>query len=159
MSKKIKPRSFDEVLSQLRTHQFDVREVAGVANAPDANRVMVSKYDCAALLGRASTGNGVVLVHKPGVLLGGEIAILLDRGFQKFFKGKHIEVPATADRLKAEHAFAEELREITGEVSLYNEALGSVSDEYMYDRVKGRDHDGPAKGRAPWESTAAATDH
>ncbi|MGC2546376.1 MAG: hypothetical protein WA426_11065, partial [Silvibacterium sp.] len=69
MSKKIKPRSFDEVLSQLRTHEFDVREVAGVANAPAANLVMVTKYDCAALLGRASTGNGVVLVHKPGVLL------------------------------------------------------------------------------------------
>lgn len=151
MSKKIKPRSFDEVLKQLRTHEFDVREVAGVANARDANRVMVSKYDCAALLGRASTGNGVVLVHKPGVLLGGGIAILLDRGFQKFFKTSRLEVAATADRLKAEHRFAEELDEITGEISLYNESLGSVSDEYMYDRVKGRDTDAPAKGLAPWE--------
>ena len=112
---------------------------------------MVSKYDCAALLGRASTGNGVVLVHKPGVLLGGEIAILLDRGFQKFFKTSRLEIAATADRLKAEHRFAEELDEITGEISLYNESLGSVSDEYMYDRVKGRDTDAPAKGLAPWE--------
>jgi hypothetical protein len=99
-------------------------------------------------------------VTRPGVVIGGEIAHLLDRGFQKFFKSRHIEVPATADRLKAEHQFSEELREVTGEVSLYNEALGSVSDEYMYDRVKGRDKDGPKKGLAPWElATGVSSGH
>ncbi|MGC2162731.1 MAG: hypothetical protein WA634_12530 [Silvibacterium sp.] len=152
MPKKIKPRSFDEVLSQLRSHQFDVREVAGVAN-----RVQVSKYDCAAVLARSKEGNGVVLAEKPGVLLGGEIAILLDRGFQKFFKTSRLEMAATADRLKAEHRFAEELDEITGEISLYNESLGSVSDEYMYDRLKGRGKDAPPKGLAPWDQTAGAS--
>jgi hypothetical protein len=151
MPKKIKPRSFDEVLSELRSQQFDVREVAGVAN-----RVLASKYECGAVLGRDAKG-GVTLVEKPGVLLGGEIAILLDRGFQKFFKTSRLEVAATADRLKAEHRFAEELDEVTGAISLYNESLGSVSDEYMYDRVKGRDKDGPAKGLAPWDQTAGAS--
>jgi hypothetical protein len=150
MPKKVKPRTYDEILTQLRSLKFDVRELPGVAN-----QVQVSKYGAAAVLTRGKEG-GAAFVVKPGMVIGGEIVHLLDRGFQKFFKGKHIEVPATADRLKAEHAFAEELREITGEVSLYNEALGSVSDEYMYDRVKGRDHDGPAKGRAPWESAAGA---
>jgi hypothetical protein len=157
MPKKMKPRSLDEVVSQLRTHQFDVREVPGVANRVPAHQVMVSKHGCAAILGRAQDGKGVVLMHKPGLLLGGEIAILLDRGFQKFFKTSKLEMAATADRLKAEHRFAEELDEITGEISLYNESLGSVSDEYMYDRLKGRDTDAPAKGLAPWDQTAAAS--
>jgi hypothetical protein len=151
MPKKVKPRTYDEVLVQLRNLKFDVHEVPGVAN-----QVQVSKYGAGAVLTRAKDGSGVALVTKPGVLFGGEIAHLLDRGFQKFFKTKKIEVAATADGLKAEHRFAEELREVTGEVSLYNEALGSVSDEYMYDRVKGRDTDGPAKGHAPWESASGA---
>jgi len=146
MPKKIKPRNFEEVLSQLRSLQFDVREAAPVANG-----VIVSKYGCGAVLGRDPNGNGVVLIQKPGVLLGGEIAILLDRGFQKFFKTSRLEVAATADRLKAEHCFSDELDEVIGGIGLYNEALGSVSDEYMYDRVKGRDKDAPPKGLAPWD--------
>jgi len=148
MPKKTKPRSFDEVPSELHRRQFDVQEVVGVAG-----RVQVSKYGCAAVIGRGAKGS-VVLYHKPGILLGGEIAIVLDRGFQKFFKTSRLEVAATADRLKAEHRFAEELDEVIGEVSLYNESLGTVSDEYMYDRLKGRDTDEPPKGLAPWAQTA-----
>lgn len=147
MPKKTKPLTFDEVISKLRDLHFDVREVPGVAN-----QVRVEKYGCAAVLGRANDGKGIVLAAKPGVLIGGEIAYLLDRGFQKFFKTSRLEVAATADWLKAEHRFAEEFREVAGEISLYNESLGSVSDEYMYDRVKGRDTDAPAKGAAPWDA-------
>jgi hypothetical protein len=157
MPKKIKPRTFDETVSQLRSLEFDVQESPQVANQPLANRVRVSKYGCAADLGRDASG-GVVLVHKPGTLLGGEIAILLDRGFQKFFKTGRLEVAATAERLKAEYRFTQELDEATGAISLYNESLGTVSDEYMYDRVKGRDKDGPAKGLAPW-APARASEH
>ena len=46
---------------------------------------------------------------------------------------------ATADALKAIHRFSEELREAIGEPSLYNESLGTVSNRYMYDRLKGRE--------------------
>jgi hypothetical protein len=144
--KKVKPLTFDEVLNQLRSLHFDVREVPGVAN-----QLRVEKHGVAAIIGRAKDGKGVALVAKPGIVIGGEIAYLLDRGFQKFFKTSRLEVPATADRLKAEHLFAEEFREVAGEISLYNESLGSVSDEYMYDRVEGRDTDAPTKGAAPWD--------
>ena len=152
MPRKIQPPTFDEVLSKLRSLQFDVREEPGVANG-----FRVSKHGCAAVIARAKDGKGVTLVRKPGVVLGGEIAILLDRGFQKFLKTSKIEVAATADRLKAEHLFSEEIREIAREAVLYNEALGSVSDEYMYDRVKGRDRDAPPKGLAPWELTTGVS--
>ena len=85
-------------------------------------------------------------VERPGYLVGGEVATLLDRGYQKFWKTARVEVPATADSLKAVHRFAEELREVIGEPSLYNESLGTTSDSYLYDRVKGRDL--PPGGRA-----------
>jgi hypothetical protein len=157
MIKKIKPLTFDEVLNQLRNLQFDVTEVPAVANTGSATHVQVAKYGAAAVIARAGDGKGTVLITKPGVLFAGEIAHLLDRGFQKFFKTSRIEIAATADRLKAEHRFAEELDRVTGQISLYNESLGSVSDEYMYDRVKGRDKDGPAKGLAPWELATGAS--
>ncbi len=153
MPKKIKPRSYEEILNQLKSLQFDVREVPGVAG-----RVRVSKHGCAAIIGRDPKG-GIAMFHKPGILMGDEIAIVLDRGFQKFLKTSKFEMAATYDRLKAEHHFAEELDEVIGEVCLYNESLGSVSDEYMYDRLKGRDKDGPAKGRAPWDLAGASSGH
>ena len=98
------------------------------------------------------------MAHKPGVVLGGEIAYLLDRGFQKFLKTSKLEITATADRLRAVHRFSEELHEVIGEPVLYNEALGTTSDEYMYDRVKGRDTDEPPRGMTPWELAAGSSD-
>ena len=63
-----------------------------------------------------------------GYLIGTEISRLVDKGYQKFLKTTKTEVPATADHLKALHNFSEELREALGQVSLYNESLGTVSE-------------------------------
>ena len=148
----VKPPAFDEVLNKLRGLQFDVREEPGVAGG-----FRVSKYGCAAVIARAKDGKATGMARKPGVVLGGEIAYLLDRGFQKFLKTSKLEIAATADRLKAEHRFSDELREVIGEPVLFNEALGTVSDGYMYDRVKGRPGaDGPPRGAAPWSLTGGA---
>ena len=51
---------------------------------------------------------------RPGWLLGGEIARLLDRGYQKFLKTSKLEIPASADHLRAIHEFSEELNEAIG---------------------------------------------
>ena len=59
--------------------------------------------------------------ERPGYLVAGEVATLLDRGHQKFWNIKRLEVPATAESLQAVHRFAEELREVIGEPSLYND--------------------------------------
>ena len=65
--------------------------------------------------------------------------ILCVRGYQKFIKTSKLEIPATADHLRAIHEFTEELNEAIGATSLYNQALGTTSNVYHYDRVKGRD--------------------
>jgi len=52
--------------------------------------------------------------------------------------------------LQAIHAFSEELKLLIGDVSLYNESLGTTSDLYEYDRLKGREAAQPAPAR-PWE--------
>ncbi len=79
-----------------------------------------------------------MMLHKPGWVLGGEISRLVDKGYQKFLRNSRLEIPATAEILRALHEFATELDAATGEMDLYNEALGTTSDVYQYDRVAGR---------------------
>lgn len=134
MLKKPRRRTFDEVLSELRRLQFDVQNVPGVAN-----QVRISKHGCSIILERADNNAGLRMAVRPGPVIGGEIAHLYDHGFQKFFHTSKAEFPATAERLQTLHRFVEEIKEVTGSITLYNEALGTVSDAYLYDRVKGRD--------------------
>ncbi len=146
--KKTVKRSFDDVLSTLGAQKFDVSAAGEGANGkrvPGAYRV--SKYGCAAEIAPApavdpkitATSASAAIVTKAGVVLNGQIAHLLDRGYQKFLKTPKLEIVATADHLRAIHQFSEELDEATGATMLYNESLGTTSDSYQYDRVKGRE--------------------
>jgi hypothetical protein len=137
MAKKTPLRSFNDVLSVLGSQRFDVAPAQeGAKRTPNA--FQVRKYGCAAEIAAAPDGSVEVLA-RAGWLLNGEIARLVDRGYQKFIKTSKLEIPATADRLRALHDFSEELREAIGATSLYNEALGTTSDVYNYDRVQGRE--------------------
>jgi hypothetical protein len=137
MAKKETPRSFNDVLSMLGSQRFDVAPAQeGAKRTPNA--FQVRKYGCAAEIA-ASPDGSVQILSRPGWLLAGEISRLLDRGYQKFLKTSRLEIPATADHLRAIHEFSEELKEATGSTSLYNESLGTTSDVYQYDRVKGRE--------------------
>lgn len=136
MAKKTPQRSFNDVLSILGSQRFDVAPAQeGAKRTPNA--FQVRKYGCAAEIAAAPDGT-VEILARPGWLLGGEISRLLDRGYQKFLKTSKLEIPATADHLRAIHEFSEELKEASGATSLYNEALGTTSDVYNYDRVMGR---------------------
>jgi hypothetical protein len=152
MRTKIIVRSFEQVLQILRDNEFDVRDLPRVAG-----QVAVGKYGAAAVLARnpkysAKTAeedeHPVVWITPPGWVLRGKISRLVDHGNQKLFETPTARVAATADALKSIHRFSEELREAIGEPSLYNESLGTVSNSYMYDRVKGRE-----------PGSAAASDH
>jgi hypothetical protein len=137
MAKKTPNRSFNDVLSVLGSQRFDVAPAQeGAKRTPNA--FQVRKYGCAAEIATAPDGS-VAILARPGWLLNGEISRLLDRGYQKFLKTSKLEIPATADHLRAIHEFTEELNEATGATSRYNEALGTTSNVYNYDRVKGRE--------------------
>ncbi len=137
MAKNAASRSFNDVLSMLGSQRFDVAPAQeGAKRTPNA--FQVRKNGCAAEIAAGSDGS-VQLLARPGWVLGGEISRLLDRGYQKFLKTSKMELPATADHLRAIHEFSEELKEAAGSTSLYNESLGTTSDVYQYDRVKGRE--------------------
>jgi len=150
MARKSRQLNFQQTLDALRAHSFDVAPWQGVANG-----TLVSKAGVAAVLVPGKTNDkwdsgGACLAVTPGVLVRGEIARLLDRGYQKFIQTSQFELPATADQLHAIHHFTEELNLVTGALGLYNEALGTTSDLYQYDRVVGRETPQPAPAR-PWE--------
>ncbi len=118
MVKKIKTKTYEDAVSWFRNHGFDVLEAPGTSN-----RVFLKKYHVSAAIERTDDG-GVKIFAYPGYLISGEISKLVDHGYQKVLKTTKAEYPATADHLKALHQFAEELKEGTGAISLYNEALG-----------------------------------
>jgi hypothetical protein len=136
MAKKTPQKTFNDVLAILGSQRFDVAPAQEGAKR-SSKAFQVRKYGCAAEIAEAPDGT-VEILARPGLLLNGEISRLLDRGYQKFFKSSKLEIPATADHLRAIHEFSEELKEAAGATSLYNEALGTTSDVYHYDRVKGR---------------------
>jgi hypothetical protein len=150
MARKSKPKSFEEILDALRAHSFDVAGFTGVAGG-----MLVSKHGAGAVLVAAKDGEwgpGAVFAEAPGLLVRGEVARLLDRGYQKFIKTSQFELPASADQLHSIHAFHEELSQVIGGESLYNESLGTTSDVHRYDRLRGREASQPAVAR-PWELT------
>ena len=144
--KTIRP-SYDQVLDALRTNGFAVSPASGVPNGQ-----LVSKSGVAAVLvpSRSVENGSAAFAEHPGILVRGQVARLLDRGYQKFIKTPQYELPATAAQLHAIHTFSEELAQLTGGTSLYNESLGTTSDLYLYDRLRGRENETPAPKR-PWE--------
>jgi hypothetical protein len=145
MARKVIAPSFQEILGSLRIAGFEVKDVAGTPGY-----VWVSRHGCAAIL-RSSETAAADFGARPGYVIGGEISRLLDKGNQKFLKTSKLEVPATADHLSAVHLFSEELKLVTGAISLYNQSLGTVSDRYLYDRLKGRDLPETERTPRPWE--------
>ena len=132
---RVKNPTFAERLDNLRRAGFAVAP-------PDKGTVRVSRGNCAVDLA-AQDGAAVA---PAGIAMGSEIGALIDGGYQKFFRtpsGK--EKPALAEELVELHAFEEDLREALGQLSLYNESLGTVSASYLYDRLADRDRGVPKR--------------
>ncbi len=122
--------TFSERLDNLRRVGLTIATVAG-------GMTRASRGSCGVDLKEEGDS---VRVGRAGILMGDEIGVLVDGGYQKFFRtpsGKN--KPALADELKELHDFEEDVKENLGQQVLYNEALGTVSTFYLYDRVKDRD--------------------
>ena len=132
--------TFQERIENLRRIGFTAAPAPGGATR-------VSRANLAVDL-REESGS-VQMAGDAGVMVGNEIGVLVDGGFQKFFRTPSgVERPALAEDLRALHDFEEDLKEGLGKESLYNESLGTVSTYYLYDRVKDRDRGVP---RRVWE--------
>jgi hypothetical protein len=123
----LRPPSFDQRLEMLPASGFETQLQAD-------GRVRVRRGSNAALIRNAPDGPRI---ERAGMLLGDEIASLVDRGYQKFWKTLNDQcAPALADQLKQLHAFEEDLREALGLASWYNTSLGTINDLHDYDGVR-----------------------
>jgi hypothetical protein len=105
--------------------------------------VRVEKYGCGAEF-RKGTDGLYQMTIVPTIMLNGQFTRLWDAGYQKFLiTDDGHKIPALASHLQSLRKFNEELRTALGVPTFYNEALGSVSQVSVYDRVKGRKGDVP----------------
>ena len=136
--------TFEERLANLK--QFGIE-----TGRDNSGRTIVQREGCGASV--TDAGDGMAKLGKSGLLKGGEIAVLVNEGFQMMLRtpsGK--EFPAQATDLKKLHAFTEDVREGLGLTSLFNTSLGTVSEDHLYDRLEQRD---TPHGPRPWERKAA----
>ncbi len=101
-------------------------------------RILIVKHGCGAVIEKSPAGDAR-FAERPGLISGDGIAHLTDRGFQKYWQSGDRSFPAVAEHLKSLHSFEQDLMALMGMTSLYNQALGTVSSRYVYDRVEGRE--------------------
>ena len=140
--RRVKPHepSFKERIESLKPFGFTV-------NFVNPQRALVSRDGIGATIDDKPGQHPHV--NKAGLIIGNEIGLLVNGGYQMFWKtpASH-RVPAQASQLKALHNFQEDLKEALGLSSLYNESLGTTSDLHLYDRVEHRD---AGDSHKPWE--------
>ena len=111
--------------------------------------VRVEKYGCGAEF-RKGGDERYQMTIQPTIMSKGQFTKLWDAGYQKFLlTDEGLKIPALASHLQNLRKFNEELRTALGVPTFYNEALGSVSQVSVYDRVRGR------KGAVPDETVGA----
>lgn len=115
-----------------------LREAGFASEALPDGRVKITKNCIGAVIG--DEGKNQPEIERAGVLLGSEIATLLNRGFQMFLEAPSgRRIAATADQLKALHEFEDDVKDALELINLYNTSLGTTSRRHMYDRVFKRD--------------------
>jgi hypothetical protein len=131
----VKERFEARIIEALPAAGFTVSSTGGVTR--------VQKYGCGAEFRRTQDDHYQMTVL-PTIVLNGQFTRLWDAGYQKFLltdDGR--KIPANADELVRMRRFNEELRTALGIPTYYNEALGSIAQVSVYDRVAGRPGDVP----------------
>jgi len=133
----VEQRFSPKVIEGLAALGFAVGSTRGV--------VRVEKYGSGAEF-RKGADEKYQMTIIPTVMLKGQFTRLWDAGYQKFLlTDDGLKLPALAVHLENLRKFNEELLTALGVPTFYNEALGSVSQVSVYDRVRGREGDVPDK--------------
>lgn len=115
-----------------------LRNAGFAADQLSDGRFRVSKNGAAAIIG--DEGKNQPSIERAGILIGSEMATLLNAGYQMFLElPGGTRLPARAEQLKALHAFEADVKDALGLVDLYNTSLGTTTRKHMYDRVYKRD--------------------
>ncbi len=126
-----------EALAQGLRGKFEAAgfEVAVSPGSPET--LQVKKNNCTRELTRNGAGAWVP-AGPPCFLVRSLACELEDRGFQKFWRREDQRFPVRVEELKTLQRFDQQVRELLGLTSLYNESLGTTSARSAYDRLDGR---------------------
>jgi hypothetical protein len=142
----VEQRFAPKAIESLAALGFSVGSTRGV--------VRVEKYGSGAEFRQGTDGQYQMTII-PTIMANGQFTRLWDAGYQKFLlTDDGLKIPALASHLDSLRKFNEELLTALGVPTFYNEALGSVSQISVYDRVKGRDGDDPDKTVGAHSGTA-----
>jgi hypothetical protein len=131
------------VEDRFTSKQIESLAALGFAVGSTRGVVRVEKYASGAEF-RKGSDDLYQMTVVPTIMLKGRFTRLWDAGYQKFLlTDDGLKLPALAQHLSNLRRFNEELRTALGVPTFYNEALGSVSQVSVYDRVKGRKGDVP----------------
>lgn len=131
------------VENRFTSKQIESLAALGFAVGSTRGVVRVEKYGSGAEF-RKGSDDLYQMTVVPTIMLKGRFTRLWDAGYQKFLlTDDGLKLPALAQHLSNLRRFNEELRTALGVPTFYNEALGSVSQVSVYDRVKGRKGDVP----------------
>src|ERR1700720_2695292 len=134
-----------DVAARFSPRAIESLAALGFAVGSTRGVVRVEKYGCGAEF-RKGTDDLYQMTIPPTIMLKGQFTRLWDAGYQKFLlTDEGLKLPALATHLQNLRKFNEELLTALGVPTFYNEALGSVSQISVYDRVKGRVGDVPDK--------------
>jgi hypothetical protein len=137
----VKKADFQDYLAKAKAAGFTVEAMGN-------SQAKISRKNVAAIV-QDVPGGPPKIAESAGIVVGNEIARLVDGGFQKFImtpSGK--KRAALADDLREIHSFQEDLREALCLPGTYNQSLGTVSNQYIYDRVEERDL---GEANEPWK--------
>ena len=132
--------TFNQRVELLKKAGFDLQKLQD-------GRIRITKHGIGAVIG--DEGKNQPAIEKAGVLVGSDVATLLNAGYQMFLEvpsGKRY--PATAEQLRALHQFEDDVKEALDLVNLYNTSLGTTTPKHQYDRVYKRDSGQQPK---PWD--------
>ena len=131
----VEERFSQKAIESLAALGFTVGSTRGV--------VRVEKYGSGAEF-RQDTDGRYQMTVLPTIMVKGQFSRLWDAGYQKFLlTNDDLKFPALATHLQNLRQFNEELRTALGMPTFYNEALSSMSQVSVYDRIKGHKGDVP----------------
>jgi hypothetical protein len=126
------PKRAVDIRKQFTDAGFEI-----VEGGESPGSIGVKKYNCLQYL-EPKAEQAWLPLGPPYFIIRGLNCELEDRGYQKFWRHGGARFPIRKAELQTLHRFDEEVRQILGVCSLYNESLGSTCAQTAYDRLEGR---------------------
>src|SRR5260221_2259626 len=108
MSTKVEERTYEDAVSWLRDHGFDLIEAPGTQN-----RVFLRKYNVSAAIQKTDDGGAKIFAY-PGYQIGGGNSKLVNQSHQQVLQKNKNEMPATAHHPKGLHPISGGMKESIG---------------------------------------------